>query len=201
MFTLGGFPVTRVLKHLESKCLAEQPDIVVLQFGATDLIVPIRRQRRRDGGIYAAHRETSTKPASLPYRLKWIIRETIAEVLRLPPVTPPEIYVETMTSIAQKLLEHQVVPVVMSPFVFGGRRSDRIARDCSERLKRALAKYPKAVYVDAYAELDRYPRWEMLIYDGSHLSIEGQIVVAGTLYLSLKNILNNGPDLLKSNNC
>jgi lysophospholipase L1-like esterase len=191
VFTLGGFPVTRAPKHVASRCLSANPDIVVVQFATTDLVVPIRRRRRRDGSISSVSGRTSASTASTFDRLKWLFQGLIGDALRLAPVTHPEVYLDTMTGITRVLLERQVVPVVLSPFVFGGQRSDRIARDCAGRLKQALANVPHAVYVDAYAALSRHPHGRMLLSDGTHLSLEGQRVVAEALFPCLKNLMEN----------
>lgn len=37
IYTFGGFPVTRIPKHLAARCLAANPDIVVVQFASSDL--------------------------------------------------------------------------------------------------------------------------------------------------------------------
>jgi lysophospholipase L1-like esterase len=189
-FTMGGFPINRIPKHLEAKCLAAQPDIVVLQFASSDLVVPVRRHHRSDGSVSASHRKTSANPATQLDRLKWLCQGFLGNALSLTPVTPPEIYLENMNLLIRTLLEHRVIPVVLSPFVFGGQRSDRIARDCAGRLQQSMAAFPKAVYVDAYAALDRHPRWRMLLGDGTHLSIEGQKVVGDALFLCLKKLID-----------
>ena len=134
VFTLGGFPITRVPKHLGARCLNEQPDIVVLQFASSDLIVPLRKHHH-SGSSSPAHRKVSTNLPAFGDRLKWYCQSLIGDGLSLKPVTPPDIYLETMHSLALTLVKHQVIPVVLSPFVFGGRRSDRIARDCGGRLQ------------------------------------------------------------------
>jgi lysophospholipase L1-like esterase len=185
---MGGFTIARVPKHLEARCLAAHPDIVVLQFATSDLIVPIRRKYTF---ITTVRRKVSVNPPNLVDRLKWQIQGLVGDGLRLSPVTPREVYLATMNLLARTLLEHQVVPVVLSPFVFGARRSDRFARDCAGRLQQSLAALPRAVYVDAYSALDRHPRWRMLLCDGSHLSLEGQRVVGEALYPCLKNIVEN----------
>ncbi len=190
IFTLGGFPVTRVPKHLATRCLAAQPDIVVLQFGASDLIVPIRRASGHSGsGLSPVQRTVSTKPPTLKSLLKWRFRALLAEMLQLPTVTPPKIYLETMIQLAQTLLAHRVIPVVVSPFVFGGSRSDRCARGCAARLQAGLSALPQAVYVEAYAALDRHPRRRMLLSDGTHLSLAGHQVVGESLFPSLKKLV------------
>ena len=180
--TFGGFPITRVPKHLAARCLTAQPHIVVLQFGPSDLIVPIRRSRSHSSSSNdPVQRKVLPNPPQLKHRLKWRLRALLADALQLPTVTPPEVYMATLTQLARTLLEHQVTPIVLSPFVFGGWRSDRFARTCADRLAVLLAAMPGAVFVDAYKALDRAPRHEMLLADGTHLSLAGQRVVSETL--------------------
>jgi hypothetical protein len=190
IYTMGGFPVTRVAKHLPTRCLTENPDIVVLQFATSDLIVPIRKDHRHHGHSSSpAQRKVTATAATPAHHLKWWLRSFYTDALRLPPVTPPEAYLATMTFLTRTLLEHQVIPVVLSPFVFGGGRSDRLACDCSSRLQAAVASLPRAVYVDA--ALARQPRAKMLLSDGTHLSLAGQRVVADALFPCLKNLVTN----------
>jgi lysophospholipase L1-like esterase len=193
-YTLDGFPITRVPKHLGSRCAAANPNIVVIQFATSDLVVPLRRKRNRhSGGISAAKRTVSNKPPNLTNRLVWKFQGLIGDWLRLSPVTPLKVYLETMQGIARTLLDHGIIPVVMSPFVFGGTRSDRFARACNLRLKQSLATLPQAVYVDAYSNLDRHPRHRMLLSDGTHLSLSGHKIVADVLFPLLQSIVNHLP--------
>lgn len=188
-FTFGGFPVTRVPKHLKPRCLDFHPHIVVLQFGSSDLIVPLRRHHHQ--GSKPVHRNVSTANPVLTDRLRWQAQSLVGNALGLAPVTDPDVYLQTMEQIVRALEEQNIIPVIMSPFVFGGRRSDRIARDCAVKLKNQIAHIPKAVFVDAYAVLNQHPRSRMLLRDSSHLSLEGQLVVADTLFPHLKKLLDN----------
>jgi len=187
-FTFGGFPVPRVTKHLQHRCLEARPNVVVLQFATSDLVVPIRKSRNQSGSV-ARQRQVLAHPARLQHRLKWCCRDLLADLLQLPPVTQPAVYLQTMEHFAHTLLEHQIIPVVMSPFVFGGQRSNRLARDCTRQLGQIVASLPGAVFVDAYAALDQHPHHEMLLADGTHLSLAGHQVVADTLFPSLKKLL------------
>ena len=197
IFTLGGFPVTRALKHLPSKCLAAEPDIVVLQFATSDLIVPVKEKHRHiphssgERILSSAERKTCPRRTRAVDQLRWRIDGLIGDLLRLTPLTPPEIYLETMGRMARTISEHQAVPVVLSPFVFGGHRSDRIARDCARRLQRLLATIPKAHYVDAYSALNQHTRSQMLLRDGCHLTLKGQAVVGECLFASLAKIIQD----------
>ena len=190
IFTLGGFPVTRVPKHLSAKCLAAKPDIVVIQFASSDLIVPVRK-RQPQPQVLSLARKARADSAGPLHQLKWLSQGIIGDRLRLTPVTPPEVYLETMGQIVRTISEHQAVPVVLSPFVFGGRRSDRLARDCVPRLQQVVAAIPNAHYVEVYSALDQQPRRTMLLGDGSHLTLKGQAVVGECLLASLAKIIAN----------
>ena len=143
LFTMGGFPITRVPKHLEPRCLAAKPHLVVLQFGASDLIVPLQRNRHHHSSSgsssSSAQRKVSAQPPGLFHLAKWQLHGLIGDALRLKPVTGQEIYLATQIELVTTLLKHQVTPVVMSPFVFGGRRSNRLARECTQRLQASIA--------------------------------------------------------------
>jgi lysophospholipase L1-like esterase len=188
IYTLGGFPVPRILKHVPSRCLADQPDIVVLQFGSSDLVVPVRRKRHARHMVSGAN-TVRAKPANLVCQLRWRIQSLIGDGLRLSPVTAPEIYLACMSRMVQMIAEHQAVPVVLSPFVFGAQRSDRIARHCVELLQQAVATVPTAQYVDVYSALDQFPRREMLLSDGTHLTLKGQAVTGECLFTVLNRVV------------
>jgi len=185
--TMGGFPVTRVVKHFKARCVDAKPkaDVVLLQFGTCDLMVHTRRRRE------PSSRKPSTRPTNLADQLKWRLQGFVGDALRLRPVTAPEIYAETMLQLVRTLLEHRIVPVVLSPFVLGSRRSDGMARDGTARLKEALAGVPAAVYAEVYSALDAQPRRKMLLGDGAHLSIRGQEVVAEALRPHLAGVVRS----------
>ena len=191
IFTMGGFPITRVPRHLEKRCMVFHPNIVVLQFGATDLVVPVRRKKNRDGTTSAVFHGRSVAPATLISRTRWLFQGLVGDMLKLDSVTPVELYLETMAGLVRTLLENNIVPVVVSPFVFGSRRSDRNSRFCAGRLQELLATLPRAHHVDAYTALDRHPRHRMLLADGGHLSLLGQQVVSDELLGVLKRIIKS----------
>ena len=150
--TLGGFPVTRVLKHLKPRCLDANPDIVVVQFGSSDLIVRTKKDRQQ------SNREVSTARLRPIDRLRWCIQGIIGDALHLAPVTAPEVYLETMGRMVRAISEHGASVVVLSPFIIGGKCSDRIARNCVPLLEEIVTAIPRSHYVNAYAALDKHPR-------------------------------------------
>jgi lysophospholipase L1-like esterase len=188
-FTFGGFPVTRVPKHLKARCLDARPDVVVIQFGSSDLVVPLRPNHDRSGHL--VHRAVSDAMPGMMDWCRWQFQGLIGDLRQLKPVTPVEEYLQTMEKMTRAMLENGIVPVVMSPFVFGAGRSDWMARTAARRLQTMITALPGAVYVDAYAALARHPRRQMLLRDGTHLSLAGHRVVAETLRPHLQTVLQN----------
>jgi lysophospholipase L1-like esterase len=191
IYTMGGFPVTRVPKHLQSRCLDAAPDMVVLQFGSSDLVVPVRKRNRHQPLSASVERKVSATPATAAHQLRWRLRGILGSLLQLTPVTPPDIYLETMGQMVRTIAAANVVPVVLSPFVFGSSNSDRVARACVPRLQSAVAAVPGAHYVEVYSALDKFPRRQMLLGDGTHLSLQGQAVVGECLFAALAKIIRD----------
>jgi lysophospholipase L1-like esterase len=185
IYTFGGFPVTRISKHLKPRCLDVQPDIVVLQFASSDLVVPIHPHHPSN----LVHRDVPVQSPKMVDWCRWQMQGFIGDLRGLHPITPLETYLQTMEKIVRSLKEHQIIPVALSPFIFGSRRSDRLARAAAGRLQAMLAALPGAVYVDAYSALNSHPRRKMLLKDGTHLSLAGHQVVAEVLAPCLKTLV------------
>ena len=160
---------------------------MVLQFGSSDLVVPVRKKRHHQAVSEQA--KVAVHPATLLHLVRWRVRGLIGDLLQLKPVTAPEIYLDTMESMVRSVAASQAIPVVLSPFVLGAQRSNRIARRCVPLLDKRVAAVPAAYYVEAYSDLDRFPRRQMLLPDGTHLSIQGQAVVAECLWPVLVRVL------------
>jgi lysophospholipase L1-like esterase len=137
------------------------------------------------------HHKVTTRPANTRDLWRWRLQGLIGDLRQLTPVTPVETYLQTLQQIISSLREHNITPVVISPFVFGGWRSDRIARSAAGQLRQLLASKPDIFYVDAYAALDRHPRRKMLLHDGTHLTLAGQQVVANALLPALKQAVDH----------
>jgi lysophospholipase L1-like esterase len=56
-------------------------------------------------------------------------------------------------------------------------------------LAKVVAAVPEARYLDAYSVLDKFPRREILLRDGIHLTIQGQVLVAEGLFTLLARLL------------
>ena len=187
LFTLSEFSAPRAIQHLPTHGLAEKPDIVVLQFGSSDLRISLRRKSIPEA---MANRSGATAHSAGPARpLYWQLQGLIGDLLQLPSVTAPEAYLEAMNQMIRIVAAYDAVPVVMSPFVIGSPRSDRVARQCVPVLAKVVAAVPEARYLDAYSVLDKFPRREILLRDGIHLTIQGQVLVAEGLFTLLARLL------------
>lgn len=197
LYTLGGFPAPRAVRHLPTHCLAEKPDIVVLQFGSSDLVVPVRPKRLPRSTT--AQVCATAYPARPVRSLHWHLQGLIGDLLQLPSVTAPEAYLEAMNQMILTITAHKAVPVVLSPMVMGSTRSDRFARRCVPALAKVVAAFPGARYLDVYSILDKYPRPEILLRDGIHLTIQGQVLVAEALFTTLARILREQQTMAAGN--
>jgi lysophospholipase L1-like esterase len=189
IYTLGGFPAPRALRHLPSHGLADHPEIVVLQFGSSDLVAPVRRKRHLRS--VSAQARVAAHPANSLHLIRWRVQGIIGDLLGLKSITAPEAYLEAMNQMIRTVAAQSAIPVVISPFVLGSPRSDRIARACVPALAKVVAAVPTARYVNAYAALDAYPRREILLHDGTHLTIQGQVLVSECLYNTLARLLRD----------
>lgn len=185
---MGGFPVPRARTHLAKKVLANHPDIIVLQFGATDASAPLRNNfitRRRLHKTPHASETVSPLPPTPADLLKWRLRSLASDILRVPSLTPIEDYLQIMLEMAHECRLSGSRVVVVSPFVMGGWRSDRFADQYRRALAEPLARIPDIYYLDAYALLSRAPRPAMLLRDGFHLSARAHEMLGAELAKTL----------------
>jgi hypothetical protein len=196
--TFGGFPVTRAIKYLAKYCIDPRPDAVVVQFASSDLVVLVRRRRTSissasglsvSNSVNADIKSSMRRKPSILDWCHWQLKGLIGDLLGLPSITPLETYLYTMQLIVAESLKNGIMPIILSPFVFGGRRSDRIALAANLRLRAIVEKMPGAIYVDAYSALNAHSRRKMLLNDGMHLSLEGHRVVSDVLTASLKKAI------------
>ena len=110
----------------------------------------------------------------------WRIKGAVKWATRLHPSVHIDCYVKAMTQIAACIAESSV-PVVLSPFVLGDEYSNAGARRYGLAVRESLRAVPQAVFVDAWTALMKYPRWQVLLNDGLHLSAKGHEVVAETI--------------------
>jgi lysophospholipase L1-like esterase len=171
---MGGFPAHRAHKHLTKKVLPEKPDIVVLQFGSTDASAPLRNNfisRRRTPKKQRSEKVSQLPPSSRDI-MKWKLRSLGSELLLVPPNAAQDVYLTAVLRMVDECVAAGCKVIVVSPFVMGGGRSDRFARRYAEALRENLPKIPEVHFLNAHALLAKWPRKQMLLRDGFHLSAE-----------------------------
>lgn len=181
---MGGFPAHRARKHFPKKVLSQKPDVVVIQFGSTDASAPLRnatllRQPPKSGP--QTREKISPQPPTSGDVLKWHLRSLASEVLRAPPLAPLEDYLSAVTGMVKEARAAGCRVVVLSPFVMGGGRSDRFARRYTRALAARLKQIPGTHFLDAHSLLARWPRKQILLRDGFHLSREGHEILGAAL--------------------
>lgn len=181
---MGGFSVPRAHKHFAKKVLSHRPDIVVLQFGSTDASAPLRNniisRRKLHKGSHSLGKVPALPPTSRDV-WKWRLRSLASGLMRVPPLTPLDLYLEAMLGMAEECQAAGSRAVVVSPFIMGSGHSDRFARRYAQALKNRLLKSPQVQFLDAYALLSPWPRRQMLLQDGFHLSAEAHQKVGAAL--------------------
>lgn len=182
---MGGFPADRARKHLAKKVLAPRPDIVVLQFGSTDASAPLRNgfglRRQYSQNDSAGRQKASAQPAALRDLVKWQLRNLASELLLVPPIAPLDNYLATLLNMVDECRAAGSAVVVVSPFVMGGGRSNRFARNYTRALAWQLPRSPGVYFLDAHALLSQWPRRAILLRDGFHLSAEAHQILGVAL--------------------
>lgn len=175
--TLGGFPATRAPKHFVSRVLAHRPDIVVLQFGSLDASAPLRNgiilRQLLKPSPHGGDKVVLAPPAPAD-RLKWKLRSLGSELLLAPPITPLADYLAALREMVQAAQAAGCRVAVVSPFVMASGRGNRFARLYTDALRGQLPAGGGVAFLDAHALLSPFPRNEMLLRDGFHLSAAGQ---------------------------
>lgn len=180
--SIGGFPAPRAAQHLKSKALSLYPRYVVVQFGSTDALAPLRRRRTRSVGLRpVAARPLSDKAATPVDSLRWIAGGVAARLLRVPPITSEKDYVLAIRDMAAEILQSGAVPVILSPFVLGPGQAKANARRYERALQKAIGGRPDIIYIDAFRELSLHPEREVLLADGLHMTRKAHGIVAGLI--------------------
>lgn len=186
--SLGGFPVQRSAVHLH-RVLRWKPDLVVLQFGSTDITVDLRGHllsRIRPNRPYSP-RPSGLACSTSPFaptsrkRLEQFIKLQTVRALGVEPVhggIGP--YLGAMKQIASTLGDSGIEAVVLAPFPHGDSSSDHWARIYSSALE-SEARTGAFRFVDARPALETLPKSRLLLADGLHLSLEGHRILAEVL--------------------
>jgi lysophospholipase L1-like esterase len=188
--SLGGFPAPRAERYLKSKVFDFNPHYVVIQFGATDALPPIRagsRPRNRS----SKPRTNSTlrpklafstdtyhsRPATIFSALRWEVACLIGQLRKIEPITPLTEYTASIERMVISCRSAGITPVVLSPFIYGSRYATRNAVRYTRALHELHSNAEDMILVDCVHQLANFSKTAILQHDGFHLSRLGQDLV------------------------
>jgi len=194
VISLGGFPAPRARKHLSHKVLESKPDYVVLQFGTTDSQCPIRTQKPlkaqadRVESPSAQPNSSDThhrKPTTALSPLRWELISLLGLLKRAQPITPLSSYIAAMGQMMLECRSAGVVPVVLSPFVYGSRYTMRHAVCYANALRDLQVTMAHGLLIDCIDSLAHISKSRILMHDGVHLSNYGQQLIGRAIANSI----------------
>jgi lysophospholipase L1-like esterase len=180
--SLDGFTAPRAEKYLSRKVLLPiRPDYVVIQFGSTDAVCPVRRVHRPSSssrGLSSPKTNIANhcKSSGLGSSLRWEVASLLGYLLKAPPVTALPEYIAAIERMVKTCIADTVKPVVLSPFVYGSRYSTKSAIAFTVALQN-LAMAHKMILVDCPNELGALLKTSVLLSDGFHLTPLGHRVI------------------------
>ncbi len=209
--SLHRFTAVRAERHIRAQVLPYDPDVVVLQFGSSDVdCAPIHLFKQdqasfgRGGKTGQGSTPTSLSSAEaedcasgsglrLPGimdQLRWFIATLLGFLFRPSPVTTYEDYLEAMVHMVDLLVCNQIEVIVLSPFPFAMRYTHRLAKRYTAGLIKRLNSRTHVTCVDCIKVLEGYPIRSILLSDGMHLSPFGHQVLGEHLSDVLKQSLD-----------
>ena len=184
----GGFPAPRAAKFLQKRVLDKRPDFVVIQLGSLDALCSVRHSIGGGSLGDASATKKSNKsatvqdaPATFRSRPRWFLATIIGFAFSLAPVTPLSLYLLTMEDVIDRCLAAGATPIVLTPFVYGSYYSMRSGIKYAEALKVLIARKMGVSVIDAISLLRAYPKREVLLHDGFHLSAKAHSLIAAEI--------------------
>jgi lysophospholipase L1-like esterase len=110
-------------------------------------------------------------------RVRWGLLSLIGYLRRIKPVTPLPEYIAAIESMVRECQSAGVTAVVLSPFIYGSRRTTRYAAAYVKALHQLRALIPAMILIDAVELLRKFPKSQVLMHDGFHLSELGQQIL------------------------
>ncbi|QAA34760.1 MULTISPECIES: SGNH/GDSL hydrolase family protein [Clostridium] len=190
--SLGGFPITRAKKYLDKKVIKVKPDIVILQFGTTDVDIKIKKTLSRRFNLKYSSSNIDMKLRNverLNYSyfnrfkllLKSFIKHLVAKILRVEPVTNIKDYIDSMEEIITSLNSHGIKVVVLAPFIQLDYLTNVRINRYIDKLSDLLKKNNNFYLVNCNSELLKQEKSEIFIFDGIHFTEKGHSIIASKI--------------------
>jgi len=174
----------KAMTRLAEDVLLRRPDIVVLQFGQSDVKVAIRRLWREVLGQQRPTRQpvlVSEKPLSFRNRTDSFVRACAGLAIGANPFSSRSEYRQSIASMVETLVAAGIYPIVFTPFVLDNFLSDAWARCYSRDIVDDFQGRDDVCVINGWEPLSHYPRRKTLLHDGIHLSRLAHQVIAERL--------------------
>lgn len=189
IFGITSCPATKAAEQLEEKVLSHRPDIVVLQFGQSDAKVAMKRLWHETFGRTQASSKApvlvSEKPMTRRDRADLFLRGCGGLIVGAQPATSRADYRQSLAKIVEAVVATGAYAIVLTPFVFENFLADAWARCYSCDLESDFAGRTGVCVVNGWNLLAEYPRAQMLLHDGLHMSRPAHKIVAESLQARL----------------
>lgn len=187
--TIASCAAPTAADSLEENVFSHHPDIVVLQFGQSDVTIAVRRVWNevlgRQKKISKPPVIVTNRPANFENRMNAFLRGCAGLALGARPVTSRSVYRRSIAKMVDSVVSIGAYPIVFTPFVLDNFLSDAWARCYSCDLAADFAGRADVCVIDGWKLLAQYPRNQTLLHDGLHLSQWGHEVLAQSLKLKL----------------
>jgi hypothetical protein len=182
--SITSCPGAKAGPGLVEKVLPVHPDVVVIQFGPTDVKVAVRRLWREVVGQPRLSKPpvlVSEKPPRLRDRVDLFLRGCAGLALGARPLSSRSDYRQSIAKMVELAVSSGAYPIVFTPFVMDNFLSDAWARCYSHDLVDDFAGRADVCVIDSWEALTQYPRRKTLLHDGMHLSRLGHEILAERL--------------------
>ena len=175
VLSLEGFPAPRAEKYLKSRVFPFNPDYIVIQFGSTDAVRPIRAKPRSTGAV-SKGRTVYHSPNAFTIARRHI-QSLIGFVWKTAPITSLSSYVTAIEHMVNDSISAEITPVVLSPFIFGSLHSFKNAADYTNALRDLNSRVNRMIFIDCIRLLSKAHKSKILLNDGFHLSRLGHDLI------------------------
>jgi hypothetical protein len=125
------------------------------------------------------------KPINAFSRIRWGLITLIGYLRRIKPITPLPEYTSAVERMVRECQAAGVTAVVLSPFVYGSQYTMRYATAYTKALHQLRSLIPTMVLIDAVELFRKFPKSQVLMHDGFHLSEMGQQILGEALANSI----------------
>lgn len=186
--TITSCTAPKAVTRLAEDVLPQRPDIVVFQFGQSDIKVAVKRLWREVTGQQRSPKEpvlVTEKPLRLNHRIDLFLRACAGLALGARPYTLRDDYRQSIAKMVETVVSAGIYPIVFTPFVFDNFLSDAWGRCYSRDLVDDFAGRDDVCVINGWEALAGHPRPRILLHDGMHLTRLGHQILADRLRMEL----------------